>query len=59
MAPIDEKETTDEVIEETRRIKEVLAASMDFDVDRILRDARERQKHSGRQVLVPPIRQGG
>ncbi len=59
MAPIDEKETNDVIIEEARRIKEVLAASMDFDVDRILQDARERQKHSGRQVLAPPIRQGG
>jgi len=59
MAQINEGETTDVVIEETRRIKEALAASMDFDVDRILQDARERQNQSGRQVLPPPIRQGG
>jgi hypothetical protein len=38
MAQMNEKETTDEVIQETRRIKEALAASMDFDIDRILDD---------------------
>ena len=42
MKPIDEKETTDEIIQETRRIKEALAKSMDFDLDRILEDARQR-----------------
>jgi len=54
MAQIEEKETTDEVIQETRRIKEVLAASLDFDIDRILDDARQRQKESGRKILSPP-----
>ena len=32
MKPMDEKATTDEIIQETRRIKEVLAKSMDFDI---------------------------
>ena len=56
MKPMNEKETTDEVIQETRRIKETLAKSMDFDLDRILEDARQRQEKSGRIVLSPPIR---
>lgn len=55
MKPMDEKETTDEIIQETRRIKEALAKSMDFDLDRILEDARQKQKKSGRVVLSPPI----
>jgi len=57
MAQLNEKETTDEVVQETRRIKEVLAESMDFDIDRILEDARQKQKESGRKVLSPPVRQ--
>jgi hypothetical protein len=57
MSQIRETETTDEVARETRRIKEALAASMDFDIDRILEDARRRQKESGRKVLSPPSRQ--
>ena len=43
MKPMNEEETTDEIIQETRRIKEALAKSMDFDLDRILEDARQRQ----------------
>ena len=57
MAETNERETTDEVLQETRKIKETLAASMDFDVDRILEDARQKQKRSGREVLSPPARQ--
>ena len=56
MKPMNEKETTDEIIQETRRIKEALAKSMDFDLDRILEDARQMQEKSGRIVLSPPIR---
>ena len=56
MKLMNEKETTDEIIQETRRIKEALAKSMDFDLDRILEDARQRQEKSGRIVLSPPIR---
>ena len=54
MAQRNEKETMDEVVEETRRIKEVLAQSMDFDIDRILEDARRKQKESGRKILCFP-----
>ena len=57
MKKMNEKETTDEVIQETRRIKEALAKSMDFDIDRILKDAKQKQKKSGREVLPPPVRQ--
>jgi hypothetical protein len=52
-----DKETTDEVIRETRRIKEALAESADFDIDRILEDARLRQKESGRKIHSPRVRQ--
>jgi len=55
MKPMDGKETTDEIIQETRRIKEALAKSMDFDLDRILEDARQKQEKSGRIVLSPPV----
>jgi hypothetical protein len=56
MAEFNDHETTDRVIEETRRIKEELAASFDYDIDRILEDARKRQDKSGRIVLAPPVR---
>ena len=49
-----DREITDEILLETRRIKEALARSMDFDLDRILKDARQRQEKSGRIVLSPP-----
>ena len=55
MKPMNDKETTDEVLQETRRIKEALAKSMDFDLDRILKDARRRQRKSGRIILSPPV----
>ena len=54
MKSMDEKETTDEIIQETRRVKEALAKSMDFDLDRILENARQKQEKSGRVVLAPP-----
>jgi hypothetical protein len=56
MSMVDEKETTDEVVQEVRRIKENLAKAFDFDVDRILDDARRRQTESPRTVLPPPVR---
>jgi hypothetical protein len=55
MGMINEKETTDEVVQEVRRIKEKLAQPFDFDVDRILEDARRRQKLGHRTVLPPPL----
>ena len=56
MGQFNEKKTTDEIVRETRRIKEALAEAMDFDIDSILQDARGRQKESGRKVLSPPVR---
>ncbi len=55
MKEINNKETTDEIIQETRRIKEALAKSMDFDIDRILKDARLKQGKSGRKIFSPPV----
>ena len=54
MAQITERDTADEIIQETRKIKETLAASLGFDIDRILDDARRKQKESGRKILSPP-----
>ena len=57
MKELNDKETTDEVIQETRRVKEALAKSMDFDIDRILKDARLKQGKSSRKILSPPVQQ--
>lgn len=57
MKELNDKETTDGIIQETRRTKEALAKSMDFDIDRILKDARLRQGKSGRKILSPPVQQ--
>ncbi len=56
MAQIEKRETADEVLREIRGIKEALARSMDFDIGRILADARKRQEQSGRKVLSPRVR---
>ncbi len=47
----------DDIVEQIRKIKAALAESMDFDIDRILEDARQKQKGGGRTVLSPPLRQ--
>ncbi len=58
MATIKDKPTTDEVVLEVRKIKEQLAEAFDFDIDRILANARERQAESDRVVIPgPPARQ--
>ena len=57
MKELNDKETTDEVIQETRRVKEALAKSMDFDIDRLLKDARLKQGKSGRKILSSPVQQ--
>jgi len=43
------------VVLEVRRIKEQSARAFDFDIDRIIEDAREKQRLSSRQILSPPI----
>ena len=57
MAQLNEKETVDEVVQEVRAIKEELAKSLDFDIDRILEVARQNQQQSGRTVVAPPAPQ--
>ena len=57
MAKITETKTADEVILESRRIKAELAEAMDFDIDRILQDAKKKQRMTGRIVLPPPVRE--
>ena len=56
MAVYNERESRDEVLHEVRRIKEELAKAMDFDLDRIFEDAKQRQKESGRKIIPPPVR---
>lgn len=51
------EETSDEVIVETRRTKEILAREFDFDIDRIIDDARIKQAESGRRIISPPKNQ--
>ena len=48
------EETSDEVIVESRRTKELLAREFDFDIDRIIDDARIKQAESGRKIIPPP-----
>jgi hypothetical protein len=57
MAHFDNKESSDVIIEEARRIKAALAETMNYDIDRILADARRKQNASDRSVVAPPIRQ--
>ena len=57
MAQMPETTTTDEVIVESRKIKAALAEAMDFDIYRILQDAKEKQYKTGRIVLAPPVRE--
>ncbi len=56
MRQMTKEQTTDEVIRETRRIKVALAKAMDFDIDRILKDAKQKQNKSARTILAPPVR---
>lgn len=51
-----ERESSDEIIQEVRRIKETLAKSMNHDVRRILGDGRRKQKENGRTVVPPPVK---
>ncbi|WP_089726609.1 hypothetical protein [Candidatus Thiosymbion oneisti] len=55
MAQIDEAPTTDEIIREVRATKETLARSVDYDIQRILKDARRRQRSNGRKIIAAPI----
>lgn len=48
-------QTTDEVIQETGKIKAALAESMGYDIDRILKEAKINERNSGRRLLSPPV----
>ena len=55
LAAMNESATTDEIVLEVREIKERLAQAFDFDIDRILSDAREKQRKCNRTILSPPV----
>jgi len=52
----EEETKADSIVEEVRRIKEELAARFDFDVARILADAREKDKQDADRLVSPPAR---
>jgi len=51
MATIDNTKTRDEVMVEIREIKESLAKKCDFDVAKIVAEAKERQERGHREVV--------
>lgn len=57
MAKIVDTESKDEIIEEVRRIKESLAASVGFDVGRIVANAKRTQLECGHEIIHAPVRQ--
>lgn len=59
MAPIEERPTSDEILASVREAKFRLAALQEFDIHRIIADARQRQSQSGHQVLEPQPRRRG
>ena len=48
--------TNDEIIEEIRRRRQEHAASFGYDLKRIVRDLREQERQSGREVVTRPPR---
>ncbi len=50
----------DELVEETRRVREAYAAKFDFDLEAICRDLKEKEQQSERPTVTlppkPPIR---
>jgi len=46
----------DEIVEETRRIREEHAARFNFDLKAIWTDLKEQEKHSGREIVSLPAR---
>jgi hypothetical protein len=56
MAICQENPTVDEVLTSVRSVKERLAEEMQFDVARILADARKKQPASGHAIVSPPNR---
>jgi hypothetical protein len=50
-----EDQTTDEVIQEMRTIKDTLARSLNYDVHRIVEDAHKRQSSSSKKITEPSV----
>jgi hypothetical protein len=46
----------DEIVGEIRRHREAHAASLDYDVKRIMRDLQRQERESGRRVVTRPTR---
>ena len=53
---IENIQTKDEVIHEVRKIKDELAKAFSYDMKKMLKAARMRQKTSGHTVLPPPTK---
>ena len=43
--------SNDSIVEEVRKIRDELSSKFDYDIVAILKDARKRQKRSGRKVV--------
>jgi len=43
---------SDEIVEEIRRHREAHAASLDYDLKRIIRDLQQQERQSGRNVVT-------
>ena len=57
---MNERDSTDPIVEEVRRVREAHAARFNYDLDAIVRDLREQQKNSGRTyITLPPRRHSG
>jgi len=46
----------DEIVEEIRRHRQAHAASLDYDLKRILKDLQRQERESGRSVVTRPPR---
>lgn len=42
---------TDPIVEETRKLRDAYAAQFGYDLEAIFRDLREREQHSGRELV--------
>ena len=52
---MNDEQTPEKIVQETRRTKEALAKPLGFDVDRILDEAKNGQEKSGRKIIPAPI----
>lgn len=54
---VERVQTTDEVIQEVRKIKDDLAKAFSYDLKKMLDAARMGQKTSGHAIVSPPAKQ--